>query len=73
MAAPDTQSRRRIARNVALDPEQDRAVLWLAEQEGHGIASRVVQRLVDREMLERFGPRWREDFIARIEAEVVPA
>ena len=50
----------RKGRNVSIDPEHEQAILWLAKQEGHENFSRIVQRLIEREMLGRFGPDWRE-------------
>lgn len=58
--------RRRVGRNVSLEPAHDRAIVWLAGQDGHGVPSKTVQRLIEREMWERFGPNWRDRLNERI-------
>lgn len=46
------------ASGVSLSPDQRRAVEWLAARDGHNVASRVFQSLIDREMVNRLGPDW---------------
>lgn len=47
-------------RGISLDPDHSRAVDWIADQDGHGNASRVVQRLIEAEAARKLGPDWRE-------------
>lgn len=58
--------RTRKGRNVSLGPEHETALRWLAGQDGHDVPSRIVQRLIEREMWERFGPNWRDRLSERV-------
>ena len=50
----------RVQRNFSLDPEHVRWLVRLARQEGHGNASRVLQRLIELEAIRRDGQDWRD-------------
>jgi hypothetical protein len=56
------QTDARIQRNFSLDREH---VAWIerrAKDEGHGNASRVLQRLIDLAAMQRDGIEWRDKF-----------
>lgn len=59
MATMDTLAVR-VQRNFSLDPEHVRWIVRLARKEGHGNASRVLQRLIELEAIRRDGQDWRD-------------
>ncbi len=51
-----------VRQSISLSPDHKEAVDRLAANDGHRIASRVIQKLIDREMERRYGPDWRDCF-----------
>ncbi len=49
----------RVQQSVSLQPDHERAIRFIAQEDGHGKVSRAVQELIEREMVERLGSRWR--------------
>jgi hypothetical protein len=57
--------------SVSFDADELDAIEWLRTlTPARKHRSVVLQELVEREMRERFGPKWREAFRARIAGEV---
>ena len=64
MRAPRDTTEHARRRNTSLPPVIDRAAVALAEDEGHGVVSRLLQDLVVERAKAVFGPNWRKRFSA---------
>jgi len=49
----------RVRSSVGLYMDQHTALVFMADDEGHGQPSRTVQVLVEKEIERRLGPTWR--------------
>lgn len=61
-----SEKRRRVQRNISLQPDHELAIRFLSDESGHETPSRAVQELIEREMFSRFGRNWREELRERV-------